>query len=103
LCATCIARRYLEIRPAPRARISPTLIAARIRADGGDVWPAVLALGVSYRHALEIRAGWRGARRLAEPIPYRARGWISGRRPGWSERSLRIIAGGRRAERSASA
>ena len=91
LCAVCTERRYLEIRPAPRARVSAELVAARIRADGGSVWGAVNAFGISYRHALEIRAGWRGAGRLGEPVAYAAGGWINGRRNGWSVDRLRAL------------
>lgn len=86
LCAHCTQERYLEIRPAPRARVSAELVAARIRRAHGNVWPAVVAFGISYRHALTIRAGWRGDRRRVEPLHYRSRGWQSGRRPGWSHR-----------------
>jgi hypothetical protein len=93
LCATCTERRYLEIRPAPRARVSAELVAARIRADGGAVWGAVRDFGIGYRHALDIRAGWRGAGRTAEPIPYSAGGWTNGRRHGWSVDRLRVLPG----------
>jgi hypothetical protein len=34
-------------------------VAARIEADGGEVWGAVVAFGISYGHALRIRRGWR--------------------------------------------
>jgi hypothetical protein len=64
----CVERRYLELRRAPRARIAAELVADRIRAARGAVWPAVLELGIGYRHALAIRAGWRGAGRYVEPI-----------------------------------
>ena len=59
--------RYLELNPR-RRRYSADLIAARIRQDGGDVWGAVLAFGVSYGHATRIRRGWRPAGRSAAPI-----------------------------------
>jgi hypothetical protein len=86
LCAPCACRRYREIRRAPRATVNADLVAATIREAGGDVWPAVVEHGISYRHALAIRAEWRGADRRAEPIPYRSRGWVDGRRNGWSSR-----------------
>ena len=88
-------RRYLEVRRAPRARVTAELVAARIRQDHGDVWGAVETFGIDYRTAVQIRAGWRGAGRRAEPIPYSARGWINGRRPGWSVDRLRLIPGTR--------
>lgn len=91
LCAVCSERRYLEIRRAPRARVTAELVAGAIRAAGGDVWPAVLAFGIEYRTALQIRAGFRGAGRRAEPIAYTARGWVNGRRPGWSADRLRLV------------
>ena len=104
LCATCTSRRFLELRPAPRARVSAELVPRLILRDPyRSVWPAVVTFGISYRHALAIRSGWRGDRRHAEPIPYRSRGWVAGRRPGWSTRAFRVIPGGRRAEREVTA
>ena len=112
LCATCIERRYLELRPAPRARVNATLVAARIRRDTlrgrpgsmpGSAWGAAVEFGISYGHALAIRRGWRGAGRRADPLPYRSRGWSNGRRNGWSDRALRVLPGGRLREREATA
>jgi hypothetical protein len=60
--------RYLELVPRRRRRHPTELIAACIRADGGDVWGAVLTYGVSYGHACRIRAGWRPGGWRAEPI-----------------------------------
>ena len=61
--------RYLELNPRRRSRHPTELIAARIRADGGDVWGAVLTFGVSYSHACRIKRGWRPrARRVVERI-----------------------------------
>jgi hypothetical protein len=84
LCAPCTSRRYREIRRAPRATVDAELVARTIAARG--VWAAVVEHGIGYRHALAIRAGWRGDGRRAEPIPYRSRGWVDGRRNGWSSR-----------------
>jgi hypothetical protein len=95
LCAWCMTERYLELRPARRSRVSAELVAARIRRAHGNVWPAVVAYGISYRHALAIRAGFRGEGRLAEPIPYSAGGWTNGRRNGWAADRLRLLPGGR--------
>jgi len=92
LCATCMTRRHEEIRPARRSHVSAELVARQIRADAGNVWPACRIFGVSYRHALEIRAGWRGDGRRAEPIPYTAGAWTNGRKHGWSaERELALV------------
>jgi len=60
--------RYLELNPRRRSRHPTELIAARIRADGGDVWGAVLTFGVSYSHACRIKRGWRPEGRRAERI-----------------------------------
>jgi hypothetical protein len=66
LCATCTERRYLELRPAPRARVSAELVARLILRDPyRSVWPAVLRFGISYSHAAAIRAGFRVAARSA--------------------------------------
>ena len=90
LCAHCMTERYLEIRRAPRSRVSAELVARFILADPTrSLWPAVLRFGISYAHAAAIRAGYRG--------------WYAGRRNGWSTRSLRVLEGGARvAARSAS-
>lgn len=90
LCVPCITARHEQLKPAPRARVSAAAVAARIRADHGDVFGAVSAFGISYEHALRIRRGWRGAGRSAEPIPFRSRGWVgdgSGHRVGWHSRA----------------
>lgn len=85
LCAPCIGRRHLELRPA--GSVPAEVVAAAIRRHPThSVWDAVAEFGISYRHALAIRAGWRGDGRRAEPIPYRSRGWSNGRRNGWSVR-----------------
>lgn len=96
LCATCVARAHAELRPAPRATVSAELVADTIRRHGGDVWHAVNEHGIGYRHALAIRAGWRGDGRWAEPIPYVSRGITNGRRNGWSGsgHELRVLEGG---------
>jgi hypothetical protein len=56
------AARYASLNGAPRGaiRYPAELIAREIEDHGGDVWPAVVHFGLSYRHALRIRAGWRG-------------------------------------------
>lgn len=59
--------RYLELNPR-RRRYPAELIAARIRADGGDVWGAVNTFGLSYAHACRIRRGWRPGGRTVERI-----------------------------------
>jgi hypothetical protein len=76
------------------------VVAARIAATPhASVWPAVVAFHISYRHALAIRAGWRGAGRWAPPIPYRGRSMDNGQRHGWlAARELRVIEGGRKEE-----
>ena len=104
LCVTCTTERYLELRPAPRAKVSAELVARLIARDPTrSVWPAVLRFGISYSHAAAIRAGFRGAGREAPGIAYRSRGWYAGRRNGWSTRSLRVLEGGAvRVARSAS-
>lgn len=83
VCAVCTTERFLEIRVPTRARIrrSPELVAEAMRAEGGDLGPALDA-GYGYRQALRIRAGWRGDGRLAEPIPYTSRGYYSGLKSG---------------------
>jgi hypothetical protein len=100
LCATCMPVRFAAIRTASHARVNAAAVAAKIaRTPGHDVWPAVLAFKISYRHALAIRAGWRGGGRQAAPIPYASRGYINGQRPGWlAMRELRVIKGGRHEE-----
>lgn len=83
LCVTCTARRHAELNPsARRHHVSVELVAARIRRDDGDVWGAINAFDISYRHACRIRNGWRPGGRRAPAIPYRSRGWISGARVG---------------------
>ena len=84
LCATCVAAKHEILRAAPRARISAELVARRIRDDGGSVWGAMDAFEIAYSTAIAIRAGYRGAGRRAGPIPYRSRGWQSGRQNGHS-------------------
>jgi hypothetical protein len=84
LCATCIGRQHAALKAAPRSRVSAEAVAATIRRHGGDVSAAVVEHGISHHHAYAIRAGWRGAGRREPPIPYRSRGWVNGRRPGWS-------------------
>lgn len=61
-------------------------IAGVIRQADGDVWPAVRSCGISYAYACRIRAGWRPSGVAGDPIPYRSRGWYSGRRPGATSR-----------------
>ena len=94
--AAWITRRHLQLVAAPRTRVHPELVAAAIRADGGDVWGAVVRFGISYGHALRIRRGWRGGARWAEAIPYRSRGYYGtergSARPG---STFRVIDGGR--------
>ena len=101
LCATCMPVRFTAIKAAPHARVPAAAVAAKIaRTPGHDVWPAVLEFGISYRHALAIRAGFRGAGRRAAAIPYASRGYINGQRPGWMAlRELRVIKGGRHEEK----
>lgn len=54
------ARRYVELDGQPTSRRYPVeLIAASIRRHDGNVWPAIVAFDLSYRHATRIRAGWR--------------------------------------------
>ena len=90
-----MTRRHEEIRTARRGHVSAELVAERIRADAGNVWPACRIFGVSYRHALEIRAGWRGDGRRAEPIPYSAGAWTNGRKNGWSAERELVLVGSR--------
>jgi hypothetical protein len=52
--------RYVQLNPRRRGRYPAELIARLIADDGGHVWRAVVTFGISYRHALRIRAGWRG-------------------------------------------
>ena len=101
LCATCMPVRFAELKTAPHAKIPAAAVAAKIRrTPDHSVWPAVAEFGISYRHALAIRAGWRGGGRQASPIPYASRGWYSGHRPGWlAMRELRVIKGGRHEEK----
>jgi len=86
LCRQCSAVRFRALNPLPPRpdAVRAEAIAAAIRAGGGDVWPAVVRFGISYRYALRIRRGWRPGSVRSAPIPYRSRGWLSGRRPGWS-------------------
>lgn len=91
LCSVCLPARFEAIRAAPRARFPAALVAARIAREQGNVWPAAIDFGISYRHATAIRAGWRGGGRRDDPIPYQSRGWINGQRPGWSAlRELKV-------------
>lgn len=87
LCAVCISARHAQLRAAPRARVNATAVAETIRSSGGDVWPAVQRFGISYEHALQIRRGWRGAGRWADPIRYRSRGWSETGQNGHSSRA----------------
>lgn len=100
LCAVCLPVRFAAIKAAPHARVPAAAVAAKIaRTPGHTVWPAVLEFGISYRHALAIRAGFRGAGRRAAAIPYASRGYVNGQRPGWQAlRELRVIKGGRHEE-----
>lgn len=97
LCAPCIAARFVALNPRTRRiRHSPELIAQEIRLHGGNVWPAIITFGISYRHACRIRAGWRPGGQRAVPVPYVSRGWISGQRVGsWTESELRLAWGDR--------
>jgi hypothetical protein len=105
LCPPCVVGRFIGLNPRPRRqRHSPELVAQSIRAHGGDVLPAVVAFGVSYRHACRIRAGWRPGGRRSVPIPYESAGWSNGQRIGawsaqdyreWAEPELRLAWGDR--------
>jgi len=64
---THTVERYLALNPR-RRRYPADLIAARIRADGGDVWGVVNTFGISYAHACRIRRGWRPGGRTVERI-----------------------------------
>jgi hypothetical protein len=90
-----MGERHAELKAAPRARVPAALVAEAIAEAGGDVWPAINRYHVSYphAHALRIRSGWRGAGRLAAPLPYHSRAWTSGRRNGWSS-DFDVIDGG---------
>jgi len=55
LCVPCIERRHRELTPRPHRGPSRELIAHSIRRHDGNVWPAVVAFGISYRKALRIR------------------------------------------------
>jgi hypothetical protein len=81
-----IALRFRALNPRPPrpATVRAEAIADAIRVAHGNLWPAIDAFGISYRYALRIRRGWRPGGQLASPIPYRSRGHLSGRRPGWS-------------------
>ena len=82
LCVTCSRVRFRVLNPRP-----PRPVAVRadaIRKADGNVWPAIVTFGISYPHALRIRRGWRPGGVRAPALPYRSRGWLSGRRPGWS-------------------
>jgi hypothetical protein len=68
-------------------------LADGIEKASGDVWPAINRFNISYPHALRIRNGWRGAGRVAAPLPYHSRAWTSGRRNGWSS-DFDVIDGG---------
>lgn len=54
-------------------------IADAIRDCDGNVWPAIDTFDICYSHAVRIRRGWRPGGQHAPPIPYRSRGWLSGR------------------------
>lgn len=99
LCAPCMAARFRTLNPgARRPAVAAEAVAAEIRRHDGNVWPAVIAFGISYRHACRIRAGWRPGGRRAFAIPYVSRGWISGARAGgapWTESELRAAWGDR--------
>ena len=86
LCVTCSRVRFRALNPLPPrpAAVRAEAIAAAIRNAGGNVWPAIVTFGISYGQALRIRRGWRPGGVTALPLPYRSRGWLSGRRPGWS-------------------
>jgi hypothetical protein len=68
------AQRFVELNGSPitRRHAPAELIAAAIRRDAGNVWPAVAAFDVSYRHATRIRAGWRPGGERADPIRHRS-------------------------------
>lgn len=78
--------RFRVLNPAPLrpVEVRAEAIAEAIRAADGNVWPAIVTFDISYGHALRIRRGWRPRGRHAPSIPYRSRGHLSGRRPGWS-------------------
>lgn len=85
ICIDVTARfRVLNPSPPRPVAVRAEAIAAAIRAADGNVWPAVVTFGIDYHHALRIRRGWRPGGQHAPPIPYRSRGHLSGRRPGWS-------------------
>jgi hypothetical protein len=92
LCAVCMTHRHERIRVAPRARASAEILAAAMRREGGDIGPAIDA-GYSYRHALRIRAGWRGAGRSGAPVPYTSRGYANGYPTGGSPEALAQLTG----------
>jgi hypothetical protein len=79
-----MGERHAELVAAPRARVSAALVAEAIDKAHGNVWPAINRFHISYPHAVRIRNGWRGAGRVAPPLPYHSRAWTSGRRNGWS-------------------
>jgi hypothetical protein len=85
LCAVCTTAAHLEVRVTGRK--SPELLAGEMRRAGGDYGPAMDA-GYSYRHALRIRAGWRGAGRTGAPVPYDSRGYHNGYPVGRSPEQL---------------
>jgi len=86
LCPVCTVARHLELRVPGRR--SPELIAQEMRREGGELGAAYRA-GYGYRHALRIRAGWRGAGRApGVPVPYDSRGWASGYKVGRSPEQL---------------
>jgi len=90
LCVTCSRVRFRALNP-PAARpvaVRAEAIAAAIRDARGNVWPAIAAFGISYGHAARIRRGWRPGGVTALPLPYRSRGWLSGRRPGWTAEAV---------------
>ena len=67
------AGRFRELNGAPAggSRFPLELIAREIRDHAGSVWASVDHFGISYEHALRVRAGWRGARvARALPIPH---------------------------------
>ena len=79
LCVECVTSRHAQLQPAPRARVSAELVAHVIRhTPHGSVHVAARRFGISTRHAERIRAGWRGAGRLADPIPHSSVGWTDG-------------------------
>lgn len=93
LCAVCMTLKLEAVRRAPGARVNAEAVAGTIRRARGDVWRAVIEYGISYSHALRIRAGWRGAGRQAPAIRYRSRGWTDGAQNGSTSRStpLRLV------------